>query len=458
MKTRRFLILFLVVTLSCGILAAQTQLSITSMVPVLRGNNKFINVLFSQGLDAAFSGDLSATGVAVVALPSGTSLTIVGIERRFGNPKELRFTLSGSADPSDAQVRLTIEHPMHFREDTTAGMSDGPLSFTAPLIKDARTTQEAMQKLVEQMTKAEKPSQDKQIFASGFVTTASGGETEGGADISLNSLDLGIPGLKTFANIKKTSEDGSDPKNFEAGGTFRSTFLWSKMERTQLQAALTALNSATPEQRPAAALRYNNAVRAFQKATIGAMYLDFAGKLEGQATNFNITNGVLEASFKVQSRVKKLFGETGFYHFQVLFPGFEGGQTLREPDEGAPATATDMALQQLDGIVRLKAGLTVTAYWENPSPYGPLRRAELELGGVDRYLFLDEIRYDTATKTNNIAKSGNTYYYHVDLKLFVAESGAGRYGFKINYNRGKLPPVYAPVNSFQFGFLFETRE
>jgi hypothetical protein len=184
--------------------------------------------------------------------------------------------------------------------------------------------------------------------------------------------------------------------------------------------------------------------------------------MEGQATDFNVTNGVFEGALKVQSRVKNLVGtKNGFVHFQVLPAGFEGGKTLRQPDAKATATtattATDKALQQLDGIARFKAGATLSSFWENPAAAGPLKRFELELGVVERFLFLKEIHYDAATKSNSTILDGSKPYFHADAKLFVAESSPGRYGVRISYNRGSLPPVYARVKSFQFGFLFESK-
>ena len=461
MKHWRLPILVLLVLLCSKAVDAQTpDFGISDMLAVLKGSNKFLEVTFTKPLDAAHAAeDLAVANVKVEALPSAKELKVNRIDPTPGEPDTLTITLTGDAMSSDVQVKLTINRIMHFIDGATAREVTGPFTFTSTLIKDAKTRQDAMQKLVEEMGKGGKPSLEKNIFASGFVTTASGGDTQGGADIHLNSLDLGIPGLKSFLIVRKTTADGSDPKNFEAGGTFRSTVLRGKAERADIQNAMAAYRAATKdEETKAAAKEYNKAVTNFQKTTIAAWFFDFTGKLEGQANNFNVTNGVFETSFKIQSRVKNLFGKQGFFHFQVMLPGFEGGQTLRDPDEqGAePATATGQALQEVDGIVRLKAGATFNAFWENPSPLGPLRRVELELGIVDRYLFLDEIRYDIATKTNNTVKHGNTYYSYADLKLFVAESSAGRYGIRISYDGGRLPPVYAPVKSFQFGFLFES--
>jgi hypothetical protein len=450
--------------LACGALTAQNpkEFAIGSMDAVIKGSNKFLDVFFTQPLDAAHAEDLAATGVTVEALPSKTALTVTGIKRLGGDPTEVEISLSGAAAPSDVQVKLTINRTLNFRDGQNAHPASGPFTFTSTLIKDAKTLQDAMQKLVDDMTKAGKSSQEKNIFASGFVTTASGGQTQGGSDIHLNSMDLGIPGLKSFLNIQKTTSDGSDAKNFEAGGTFRSTLLLGKAGRAEIQAAINAYDSAaTDAARQTAATQYNTPVSAFQKATLAAVFFDLTGKLEGQATNFNVTNGVFDAALKVQSRVKKLFGtRQGFVHFQILPAGFEGGKTLRQPDAtttpGSATTTTDKALQQLDGIARFKTGATLNSFWDNPKAAGPLKRFELEVGAVDRFLFLKEIHYDTATKTDDTILNGNKPYFYADAKLFVAESSAGRYGVKISYDRGSLPPVYAPVKSFQFGFLFES--
>lgn len=452
--------------LACEALTAQSpsapEFRIGSMDAVLKGSNKFLEVFFTQPLDASHTEDLAVTGITVHALPSETALTVTGVKRLGGDPTALEITFSGEAAAADVQLRLTITRMLNFRDGPNAHPAKGPFTFTSTLIKDAKTLKDAMQKLADDMSKAGKASTEKNIFASGFVTTAGAGQTQGGADIHLNSMDLGIPGLRSFLNIQKTTADGSDAKNFEAGGNFRSTFLLGKADRTRIQTALDAYHNATEDAaRKTAADEYNTSVTAFQKATLAAVFLDFAGKLEGQATNFNITNGVFEGAFKVQSRVKNLLGtKQGFVHFQILLAGFEGGKTLRQPDAKAVATsattATDKALQQLDGIARFKTGATLNSFWDNPKAVGPLKRFEVELGVVERFLFLKEIHYDTATKTNSTIQNGNKPYYHADVKLFVGESSSGRYGVKIGYNRGSLPPVYAPVKSFQFGFLFES--
>src|SRR5215471_13935646 len=419
--------------LFAGRLLAQAP-TIDSVDAVTLGNNKFLDVAFSKGLDNSHPDDLKPDKYAVMSLPSNTMLSVTDVSRLGGNPKMIEITFSGDPLASDVQIQLTIKSDLHFLQGLTAT----PSPQTVTLIKDKKTLEDAMKALVDEMTKAGKSSQEKSIFASGFVTTASNSDTQGGADIHLNT-DLGVPGLKAFMNLIKTTADGSDAKNFEAGGTFRNTFLLGGAGRKAIQDALKAYEK-DPSQANANA--YDKAVKDFQKQTLGALYLDFTGKLEGEATNFNVTNGVFEASFKVQSRVKNL-SRHGFFHFQILPAGFEGGKTLRQPDSTTPPTATGMALQKLDGISRFKTGATLNVFWQNPKPASPVKRFELESGVVDRYLFLNEIHYDATTKLNSTILKGNKPYFYADAKLFLVETSAGRYGVKASYKRGSLPPVYA---------------
>jgi len=455
-------ILLICVALSVrGALWAQTP-SITAVDAILLEKQKFLDVFFNKPLDAAHPEDLQNSNFEVSALPSKTSLNVSGVRRLGGDPTEIEIALTGDAQPSDVQILVTAKK-VHFLDNQNSAFA-GPLTFTATLIKDSKSLTDAMTKLVDTMTKAGKSSQEKNIFASGFVTTASNGNTQGGADIHLQT-DLSVPGLRSFLNLVKTTADGSDAKNFEAGGTFRNTFLLGKVGRAAIQTALNDYRNATTDAaRAAAAVTYNKSVTDFQKRVLAAVFLDFTGKMEGEATNFNITNGVFEAALKLQSRVKNL-SKQGFFHFQISPFGLEGGRTLRKPDVAtaatgtttmAPTSPTDKALQQIDGIARFKVGATLNTFWDNPKTTSPLKRFEIEAGVVERYLFRKEIYYNAATKTNASIVDGSKPYFYADAKLFMVESSAGRYGVKISYNRGSLPPVYANVKSFQFGFLFES--
>ena len=246
--------------LLAGSLLAQAP-TIDFVDATIIGNNKSLTVSFSKSLDSAHPEDLQAAQYTVTALPSSTALIVTDVRRLGGTAKRIVITITGDPLASDVQIKVKINADLHFLEGTTASAAT-PSPQTATLIKDTRTLEDAMKALVDTMTKAGKSSQEKNIFASGFVTTASHGDTQGGADVHLNT-DLSVPGLKAFLNIIKTTADGSDAKNFEAGGTFRNTFLLGKAGRTAIQNAL-----ATYERDPSQvnANAYNMAVISTSRA------------------------------------------------------------------------------------------------------------------------------------------------------------------------------------------------
>ncbi len=55
-------------------------------------------------------------------------------------------------------------------------------------------------------------------------------------------------------------------------------------------------------------------------------------------------------------------------------------------------------------------------------------------------------------KSTAVSK-GEKPYFQADVKVYLVASSSGRYGFKLSYNRGSLPPVYSRVPSFQFRFV-----
>lgn len=81
---------------------------------------------------------------------------------------------------------------------------------------------------------------------------------------------------------------------------------------------------------------------------------------------------------------------------------------------------------------------------------------ELEVSEVLRQFFLTESRFNEETKQTDATDDGLHPYGQGDLKLFVGETDAGRFGVKLSCNRGRLPPVYSEVKSFTFGFLIES--
>ena len=286
------------------------------------------------------------------------------------------------------------------------------------------------------------PAREKDIFASGFVTSASE-ESAGGADLSFNP-DFTIPNLNAFLQLKKASADEGDARNFEAGARYRYTQTWNPGQMRQIAQAL-----------PGETL--NRLLRERQGNIIAGWLLDFAGKLEADPTNFDVTNFVGESSFQIRTMTKGFFSRKGFWRGFVLPVGVEFGQGLgtAPPSGDTPPPAGEVA-QEVNRIARYKAGAGFTLYYDNPGTPLPLRRVEVDINGILRHLFLSESRFNTETKAIDMTDDGLHGYAQVDLKVFFAETDAGRYGFKLSLNRGRLPPVYAEVNSFDFGFVIES--
>jgi hypothetical protein len=276
-----------------------------------------------------------------------------------------------------------------------------------------------------------KASREQNIFASGFVTTAAD-ESEGGADIALNP-DFNVPNLNAFLRLKKTTADEGDPKNLEVGANYRVAFPW-KAEQVQRMRD----TPAGPE--------LNKLLEERQRNVLAGSLVDIAMKLESDPTNFSVTNYVGESSYQLRTMTKGFIGGAGFWRGFVMPGGIELGRSV------GVSTPEDV-----DWLARYKAGAGFTLYYDSPG-FLPVRRIELDANAVLRYLFADESRFNSETNSIDLTDDGAHSYSQVDLKVFFGVSIAGRYGLKLSYNRGRLPPVFAQVKSFEFGFLLESGE
>jgi hypothetical protein len=285
-------------------------------------------------------------------------------------------------------------------------------------------------------------ARDKDIFASGFVTMASE-ESAGGGDISVNP-NFNIPNLHSFLTLKKATAEEGDWKHFEAGAKYRYTRTWKP---TEMQAI-------ADETDP---VRLNERIRARQTNIVAGWLVDVAGKLEADPTNFDVTNVVVESNLHLQTLTKGFGGRRGFWRGFVVPAGLEIGQSLGTPVPADPATPDAPSPEPpVNRIARYKAGAGFTVYFDNPDVQLGLRRVEVDVHGVLRHLFPTESRFNEETKQTDTTDDGLHPYGQVDLKLFLGESDFGRFGVKLSYNRGRLPPVYAEVKSFTFGFVIES--
>lgn len=412
-------------------LAAQPQLSIRSAF--VFPQRPAIAVEFSEPVDS--SGPHTekdkvhlrgATRAQVVSLARSIRRTILDVtfsgELPVGRPVEICFE----------QVRFLVGAAAH---ETTREVCRA-LGTQA----EAAQAQAAALQLLKEVPKG---SRDKDIFASGFVTTASE-ESAGGADLSLNP-DFKIPNLESFLQIKKATADEGDAKHFEAGARYRYAGTWKPGQMRQIAETLPGT-------------QLNELLHRRQSNVFAGWLLDVAGKLEGDPTNFDVTNFVSETAFQLRTMTKGFGGRKGFWRGFLLPGGLEVGQSLGTPASSAdtPAPAQAIASEEVNRIVRLKAGAGFTVYYDNPGTQLPLRRIELDINGVLRHLILTESRFNSETKKIDTTADGLHGYAQIDVKVFFGETNAGRYGFKLSFNRGRLPPVYAHVKSFDFGFVIES--
>jgi hypothetical protein len=321
---------------------------------------------------------------------------------------------------------------------TLTDADDDPVQFTCPIYSPAQWKTAAFEQFQAAATAA-KGGQQQNIFAAFNVAAPSGGGAQGNAEVHLNG---GISGssqnLHVSLNLRQSSTANADPKQFDAGIGWEWQHLFIKREYNNL---LKAGSSANPADLSAA-------TAALRRKFWLAAGIDGAGRIEGEAMNFNVTNAVADIPFQIASRTKQV-GSNGWFFLRLIPAGIEAGKNLKSEDETNPKYT----------IARYKAGGTLGLFWRPTDPRSaPFKKVMLECNAVDRYLFLSEAAYDaTAKKAVSIA-SGNQYYVQADLKFYLAETAQGSYGFRVSLVRGALPPVFSYTHTFLYGFVFESKD
>ena len=339
--------------------------------------------------------------------------------------------------PAGTKVEVLCERVDYF---------EGTFKKTATSLKFSYTieTAEIIQSLrLKQVKAAKKTSED--IFASGFVTTSSTGAA-GGADIFI-APDLKIPNFTPFLQIKKTTQPGSDAKNFEAGGKYQIVFISN-------QKAFKSIQGMGGNTREVILKKFNETKKSAYAQAFAGSTLDMAFKMEGAAGKFDVTNFVGDSAFVLRSNTAALFGTQGFFRGFLMPFALEGGQS--HANQLAAGTAATTV--KPDWIARYKAGLGFRLHFEDRSNKSPIHRLELSGEGVARNLFFSEAMYNSKTKAVTSVGKGIRAYGQLDLKAYVGETDKGRYGVKLSVIRGSLPPVFARVKTFQFGFLWESKD
>jgi len=170
--------------------------------------------------------------IRMTALPSNTELTPSRLEGG-GSRKTLTFAVSNASSLSvnDVEVKVCLTG-IKFEEQS----GEKSLCGQGELLR--RENKERIAELKKQQLealKSAKTSEEKNIFASGFVAKGEGKNSEGGTEIHLNSQELNIPGLTASLHLKKNTAEKADPKSFDATVTYRYTYLWGRDKLRQIK-------------------------------------------------------------------------------------------------------------------------------------------------------------------------------------------------------------------------------
>ncbi|MEK6286505.1 MAG: hypothetical protein AABO57_12250 [Acidobacteriota bacterium] len=425
---------------------------------------KYIDVRFSDRLDRRHPEDLNSPNVQIKSAPSNTPITAVSsVSRDPFTPRNLRITLSGSpAIPAtDIQVQVCFTKLNFLDPAGKPHATSAQVCGTGDILNPENIAAQ-LEKQYEVLLQTPKTSTEKNIFASGFAAKGEGNDAQGGAEIHLNSNDLGVPGLTVAMHLDKTTADNADPKYFQSGITYRSSFLIGAKgaDQTREQLAIIRNPASTPQQIEEAKIKVDELTKQRQAQLWGAVLLDVASNLEGQAMDLEVTNFVGDATIQLVSRTKTLLGsKKGFWKLRFL-GGMEGGKNLNTGNDAQQAGSPQQMqeLQDVNYIARSKFGGALTFFYSDPETRFPFKRVEADIRGVDRYLFLSEVKFDEMTKLNVMTDKGHKPWFQTDLKFYLSDTPTGRLGFKLSYKRGSLPPVFANTNSFQFGFVIETAD
>lgn len=340
------------------------------------------------------------------------------------------------------RIRIPLDMPLVAGNQISVACApisyfDGPDLRKMPGISTSATVPESGQYqklLLDRITKeaaAAKTQQEQDLFASGFLTAASSG-TAGGLDLALNP-SLGIRGLKSFLQIKASTQAGADARSFEAGARYQLFYLSDRK-------AFEAIQGMGGQPLPAIleSLRAHEPKSWYGRIFVGTS-IDLALKLEGSPGAFNVTNLVAGTSFTLRSRSRGFAGRKAFIRGFLTPGGVEYGQSHISTTP-APPPGT---------VARIKAGGGVRIHYAG--------RIELAAETVARYLFQNEATWDSATNTLSATSRGLRPYTQLDCKVYIGQMMGMSYGWRISLNRGSLPPVYASVRSVQVGFVVESK-
>lgn len=433
----------------------------------------FIRVDFSDPhVEApAKQSDLAVSNVTVVTTPSNKSLKLASdgtFSPGFSN-QVVTFELSSDATtpPGDTGVKVCFAAYMFKgRQDPVTNLcGEGKIYNDANISELTKDSEQALNNAVSTV----KTSAEKNIFAGLSISVPSGGgETQGSGDLNLNHyFSFPLVGQGIFAlEVKKGSSVNADPQHLTGGITARRVWLLGVS-----QADLTTLRSAiasTSGQLDAGAV---SKIGAIQAKYFRSIYFDNGLSYEANIANGslgNVSNVLYSGETWVNTAVRSLTKQTGFYNFRILPIGIEAGYNVAANSSaslsGSPTTtiASSSVPSPNYSLARLKSGATFILSSESPFTASPSPRLDLEVSAVNRYLFEKELVYNGSTRSYSSTGTGNRYWVDVALKFLAGSIGSGalsgRPGLRLAFERGSLPPVYAFTKMFTISLIFETND
>jgi hypothetical protein len=384
-------------------------------------------------------------------MPSATLLGVTSTRLQTGNDTILLIALDPSVPPqpddTTVEVRFT-QLPFTTNPVTTLVKATGEIYSSSNI----QSLVEKRNKEAEEAVAHSKTKEERNIFAGFSAAAPSEGDAEGNAEIDINKWVS--PNAFVSMNVKKSSAEQADPRQFNIGLTFRKVFTFQGQTLRDIRnLAAAAETQAARNPGDLATLQHNRGEIATKLNSLRDDYLlslliDASGRIEGEALNFNVTNAIFDLPLQLASRTRSL-GRSAFWNFRIIPAGVELGRNLRSEND----------MMQKYYIGRFKFGGELNFIYdpedqENAFP----KRIELSFLGVDRYLWRNETAFDQETNEASGISRGHKPWYQMDLKVFLGASSQGRFGFRVNRIRGTLPPTFTDTRAFTFGAIFESAD
>jgi hypothetical protein len=433
--------------------------------------NHYVRVDFSDPLNSA--ADLNAANITLKFPASGVVIPATQIDQAntllvpgFGSTVAL-IALKSTAPkpaPNDKEIEVTFL-ALHFAGGTTkTSVKATGLIYDPTNIGDlVDNTRKALEDAV-----ANAKTPDEKNFAGLNITVPSGGgDSEGSGDIVFNRSRVFpygslIDRINFGVKLNKASEEKADPRHFEAGLTFRKTFLFGGKKLRELRDAINStprgnadlnttstifnLSNGVASNKPEALI--NDLQKNFFRSLLFDSAMKFEGDVKGASIG-NVSNLLYDGQLQLTTVSQAFANRTGFWNFRWIPFGVEAGFNLRNEDDPA---------DEKNSLARIKTGLVFELYYQaTEGSSSLLNRIEFDVQALDRYLFKRESALDEVTKKAVLTDKGNTYWIQSDAKFFFGPTTQfGRPGFRIGFKRGSLPPVYSFTKAFTFGVIFQS--